>query len=65
MSDSNLHYPLNLPTLVFAGNGIDIKTGRHVKYPGTTKLSDFQLTLLEKLGVPEERFGDSGGRLAL
>jgi hypothetical protein len=65
MSDSNLHYPLNLPTLVFAGTGIDIKTGRHVRYPNTTKLSDFQLTLLEKVGVREERFGDSGGRLAL
>jgi hypothetical protein len=65
MSDSNLHYPLNLPTLVFAGTGIDIKTGWHVKYPGITKLSDFQLTLLEKLGLPEERFGDSGGRLTL
>lgn len=65
MSDSNLHYPLNLPTLVFAGKGIDIKTDRHVRYPGTSKLSDFQLTLLEKMGVAEERFGDSGGRLPL
>ena len=65
MSDSDLHYPLSLPTMVFAGAGVDIKTGRHVRYPSSTKLSDFQLTLLEKMGIPEERFGDSGEPLAL
>jgi hypothetical protein len=63
MSDPNLHFPLHLPTLVFAGSGIDITMGRHIKYPDSSKLSDFQLTLMEKIGLPEERFGDSGGRL--
>ena len=65
MSDSDLHHPLSLPTMVVAGEGVDIKTGRHVRYPDSTKLSDFQLTLLEKMGIPEERFGDSGALLAL
>ena len=31
----------------------------HVRYPTTTKMSDFQLTLLETIGIPAERFGDS------
>ena len=66
MGDPNLHYPLNLPTLVISGAKVDIRTGRHVKYPSdSAKLSDLQLTLLEKIGIPEERFGDSGSRLAL
>jgi hypothetical protein len=65
MSDSNLHYPLRLPNMLFAGKGIDLKTGRHVAFPWDRRLSDLQLTILDKLGVAEERFGDSDGRLAL
>ena len=66
MGDPNLHNALNLPVMVVAGRGIDIRTGLHRKYPlESARLSDLQLTLLEKLGLREERFGDSGGRLDL
>ena len=66
MGDPNLHNALNLPVMVVSGRGIDIRTGVHRKYPvESARLSDLQLTLLEKLGLPEERFGDSGGKLDL
>ncbi len=66
MGDPNAHHALNLPTMVVAGRGIDIKGGVHRRYPvETARLTDLQLTLLEKIGVPEERFGDSGGKLDL
>jgi hypothetical protein len=59
LSDSNLHTPLNLPTLVM---GPGIKGGRHVKYQ-PTPLANLQRTLLEMMGVPVERFGDSTGNV--
>lgn len=66
MGDPNTHHALNLPTMVVAGRGIDIKGGVHRRYPvETARLTDLQLTVLEKLGVPQERFGDSAGKLDL
>ncbi len=66
MGDPHIHNALDLPTLVVSGRGIDIRTNRHLRYPSeTAKLTNLQLTLLEKIGLPVERFGDSDGRLDL
>jgi hypothetical protein len=65
MGDSNLHNPLNVPALVIGGSKMGIKTGRHLRYPSSEKLTSLQLTLLEKLGVHEEMFGDSHEALSL
>jgi hypothetical protein len=47
--------------LVGGGAG-RVKGGRHVKYPDQTQqLTNLQLTLLNKLGIPTETFGDSTG----
>jgi len=62
MSDSNIHYTRNVPSLVIGGPAFDIKGGRHVQYQ-EKPLSNLQLTLLEKLGLPVEKFGDSNGEL--
>jgi hypothetical protein len=64
MSDSNLHYMYDLPSLVVAGRNIPITGGRHVTYTGKP-LANLQLTLIEKLGLPIEQFGDSNGELNL
>ena len=58
-SDPNSHTPLNVPTLVM---GPRIKGGRHLKYQ-PTPLSNLQRTLLEMVGVPVQRFGDSTGNV--
>lgn len=62
MSNSDLHIPENLPTLV---TGAGIKGGRHLQYPKGTPLANLQLTLLDKVGVHVDRFGDSTGELNL
>ena len=65
LSDANLHTWADVPTLVVAGNGFDIAGNRSVQCPGGTPLANLQLTLLERLGLPVERFGDSNGELNL
>ena len=63
MSNSNMHLHLDLPTLVAGGQALGIPGGRHIVCPSGTPLANLQLTLLQKLGVPAERFGDSTGTL--
>ena len=61
MSNSNLHVPLGLPILVAGGGAGTLTGGRHIRYPEGTPLSNLYQTLLNKLGVPVERIGDSTG----
>jgi hypothetical protein len=65
MSDSNLHMHENVPTVLVAGKAIGIKGGRHVQCPKGTPLTNLQLTMMDKLGLPMEQFGDSNGELNL
>ena len=65
MSDSNIHYTRNVPTLIVTGrNTFNITGGRHVQY-SEKPLSNLQLTLMEKLGLQVAKFGDSTGELNL
>jgi hypothetical protein len=59
-SDRHTHGPL--PTLLVGGGAGAVKGGRHLIYPEDTPLTNLQLTLLEKMGVPTETLGDSTGR---
>ena len=59
-SDRHTHGPL--PTLVVGGGGGALKGGRHLVYPEHTPLTNLQLTLLNVLGVPTEKIGDSTGQ---
>jgi hypothetical protein len=65
MGDPNLHNPLNVPSLIISGSQMGIKTGVHVKYPLTAKLTSLQLALLEKLGMRMDHFGDATDALSL
>ena len=41
-----------------------IAGGRYIVYPGdTTPLTNLYLTMLDKVGVPTEKLGDSTGKL--
>jgi hypothetical protein len=64
-SDGNLHAPVDVPTAVIAGKGFGIAGNRAIQCPVGTPLANLQLTLLEKLGLPMEKFGDSNGELKL
>ena len=62
MSNSNLHNHFPLPTAVVGHGGGKIKGGQHVKYADNTPISNLHLTLLDKVGAPMEKFGDSTGK---
>jgi hypothetical protein len=49
-SDRHTHGPL--PTFLVGGGSGTLKGGRHLVYPEHTPLTNLQLTLLNKLGVP-------------
>jgi hypothetical protein len=59
-SDRHTHGPL--PVFLAGGGAGTIKGGRHIVVPEHTPLTNLQLTLLNKLGVPAEMLGDSNGQ---
>ena len=59
-SDRHTHGPL--PTLLVGGGSGTLTGGRHLVYPEHTPLTNLQLSLLNKLGVPAEKLGDSNGK---
>ena len=63
LSDGNLHLPTDLPIVLAGGGSGQIKGGRHVRYPKGTPLMNLWVTLLHKLGIPLEKFGDSTGEV--
>ena len=65
ISDSNIHMHDNLPLVLVGGGAGQIKGGRHIRYPKDTPVTNLFLSMLDKLGVPADRIGDSTGRLAL
>jgi len=41
-----------------------VKTGRHIRLPDETPLTNLYVTMLNRMGVPTMSFGDSTGELA-
>ncbi|MDQ6706094.1 MAG: DUF1552 domain-containing protein [Acidobacteriota bacterium] len=64
LADGNRHSHEDLPTLI-AGHGGNnyIKTGRRVVYRKETPMCNLFLTMMDRMGVHAENFGDSTGRL--
>jgi len=62
LSDGNRHTHNDLP-VVMVGRGGDVSLGRHIVYPKDTPMTNFYLTLLDRMGVHEEQIGDSTGRV--
>jgi hypothetical protein len=65
LSDGNMHLYKDLPVLLVAGAATGIAGDRHVTYPADTPMANLYLTLLGRVGVTLERFGDSTGQLSL
>ena len=63
ISDSNTHFFSDLPIALVAGKATGITGGRYVRYPDGTPVANLYVTILEKLGIPVESFGDSTGVL--
>jgi hypothetical protein len=65
ISDGDAHAHNDLP-VILAGRGAGTLTpGRHVRFPPDTPMTNLYLSMLERMGVKEERFGDSTGKLTL
>jgi hypothetical protein len=65
ISDGNQHLHTNLPILLAGGAAGTLQGGRHVRVPERTPLTNLELTLLDKLGVPLDSLGDSTGKVDL
>ncbi len=65
ISDSNTHFHDDLPIALVGGKAAGIKGGRYVRFAKGTPLANLHMTILEKLGVPIDKFGDSTGTLKL
>ena len=62
MSNSNLHSHYPLPTIVVGGgNGRLKQGGQHLTLPEHTPIANLHLTVLNKVGIEQNRFGDSTG----
>jgi hypothetical protein len=64
ISDSNTHFHDDLPIALIGGKNAGIKGGRYVRHPKGTPLANLHVTILESLGGPVEKLGDSTGKLA-
>jgi hypothetical protein len=63
MGNSSLHDHENLPILVAGGAACGMKGGRHIQYKEGTPLANLHLTLLDRVGVQVDSFGDSKGKI--
>jgi hypothetical protein len=63
LSDGNAHLHEDLPTLIVGRGGGYFKTGRRVIARRETPMCNLFLTMMDRMGVPTERFGDSTGSL--
>ena len=64
LSNSDRHTHSPLPTVVVGGGGGSLKGGRHLVYPEGTPLTNLHVTLLDKVGVPVDKLGDSTGKFS-
>jgi hypothetical protein len=63
ISDGNLHDHSNLPLILAGGANGRLKGGRHIRYAKGTPMADLFVSMLDRMGVEGERFGDSQGKL--
>ena len=63
MGNPSLHDHVNLPILVAGGAATGMRGGRHIRYENGTPLGNLHLTLLDRVGVHLDAFGDSDGKV--
>src|SRR5438270_6396765 len=63
LSDGNRHLHEDLPTLIAGRGGNYFKPGRRVVFRKETPMCNLFLTMMERMNVKMEHFGDSTGNL--
>jgi len=64
MSNSNQHDNYPLPAILVGGASGAHKGGKNIIPPAKTPLANIHLTVLDKLGIPQESLGNSTGILS-
>jgi len=63
IEDGMSHAHHDLPVLLAGRGGGTLRSGRHIRYAKNTPMANLFLSMLDRMGAPAERFGDSTGRL--
>src|SRR5215510_9832436 len=63
LGNSSIHDHENLPILVAGGAASGMRGGRHIRYKNGAPLANLHLTLLDRVGVHVDSFGDSNGKI--
>ena len=63
IGNPNVHNHTNLPIILAGGAAGGMKGNRHVRYKKPTPLANLHLTILDKVGVKLDTFGDSNGKI--
>ena len=63
MGNPSLHDHVKLPIRVAGGAATGLRGGRHIKYEKGTPLANLHMTLLDRVGVHLDSFGDSDGSI--
>jgi len=62
LSDGNRHSHEDLPLMIVGGGG-GFRRNTHVSYAKDTPMTNLFVTLLDRMGVPSEKVGDSTGTI--
>jgi hypothetical protein len=65
MSNGNQHDHDPLPLILAGGAAGQLQGGRHIQNRPHTPMSNLLLSMLDKLGVRADQFGDSSGRMEI
>jgi hypothetical protein len=63
LADGNSHQHQDLPTVMVGRAGGYIKSGRRIVYRKETPMCNLFLTMMDRMGLQMENFGDSTGHL--
>lgn len=63
LGDADRHMQVDLPVVLAGGTNMGFKHGRHIKFPENTPITNLYVTMLDRAGIPIEKFGDSTGDL--
>ena len=64
ISDADQHSHIDLPLVLIGGAG-GLKGGRILRHPQDTPMNNLLVSMLDRVGVPAEKFGDATGELPL
>jgi hypothetical protein len=64
MGNSNQHDNYPLPEILVGGASGAVKGGQNLILPERTPLANVHLTILDRLGIPQESFGNSTGTIS-